>query len=50
MPTFNDLVRDIALKLEPRYQDPILREQTAGWILESITGKTKIDLIAFRFT
>lgn len=46
MPTFNEIVREIAHKLETRYRDPTLREQTAGWILENITGKKKIDLIA----
>jgi release factor glutamine methyltransferase len=41
----NDLIRDIEHQLSDLLEDPLTRNQYAWWILEGITGKTKIDLL-----
>lgn len=46
MPTFNEHIHTLTTQLEPRYNDPVLREQTAIWLLEAITNQNAAQLIA----
>lgn len=46
MPLVDLTIQDIANKLQETYNDSLLSEQYAWWILEALTGKNKADLIA----
>ncbi|MCA9770518.1 peptide chain release factor N(5)-glutamine methyltransferase [Candidatus Dependentiae bacterium] len=46
MKTVTTTITDIANKLHTRYQDPILCQQYAWWMLEALTGKTIAHLLA----
>jgi len=43
-----DSIKQLEEKLKNRYSDPALRHQTAWWMLEAISKKSKVDLIAHR--
>lgn len=44
--TFDDIVMQIATKLKDRYDDPVLQQQAAWWLLEALTGERKEQLVA----
>ena len=41
----SDIIQQLEHALTPRYQDPILRKQTAWWMVEAITKVDKPHLI-----
>lgn len=45
MNTLTTLIKTISDQLTPRYNDPILRNQYAWWMLQAITKKNKAELI-----
>lgn len=45
MPLVDSIIHNIANKLQPSYNDPILCNQYAWWLLEALTGKTGAQLV-----
>lgn len=46
MPTFHDLVQDLAKDLVQEYRDPVLAEQTASWLLSELLQTSAAQLVA----
>ena len=44
--TFDDIVMQIAQQLKERYDDPVLQQQAAWWLIEALTGERKEHLVS----